>query len=120
MTMQRHRNHSSLLGSGHGSQAEAPIEKDKPPAGLLGVLLVLLVVILFVVGFLSAEILRMVNDHRAAQVNERSGNAAVTEQRALDASRLTDYARQESGAYVVPIDRAKQLLLQRGSAAPVR
>ena len=109
-----------VLGGGHGSAAEAPFEKDRPPTGFLGILLVLLVVVLFVVGLIAGELLRIVNDEHVAQVNARYENRALLEQRALDTSRLSDYARHESGTFAVPIDKAKQILLQRGSVAPLR
>lgn len=108
------------MGSGHGSASEPSFEKDTPPTALLGVLLVLMVVVLFGVGFVVAELLRRVNDANTDGVNAQYQSQALVDQRALDKSRLEDYSKQESGAYTVPIERAKDLLLQRGSAAPLR
>ena len=109
-----------FMGSGHGSVSEPLFEKDRPPTALLGVLLVLLVAVLFCVGLVVCVVLSKVNDAQSAEVNAQHQNRALVEQRALDKSRLEDFARQESGTYTVPIERAKALLLQRGSAAPLR
>lgn len=106
-------------GSGHGG-AEAPLEKDRPPAALLAVLLVLLVVFLVLVALASSQLLRWVNESRTADTNKNYQHEQLNEQRASDFKRLNEFAKNESGSFSVPIDAAKDALLKRGSARPLK
>ncbi len=107
-------------GSGHGGSVEAPLEKDRPPAAMLAVLLVLLVVFLVLVALASSKLLRLSNDGHTADTNKNYPHEQLNEQRALDFKRLSEFGKNESGGYTVPIDSAKLVLLKRGSARPLK
>ena len=107
-------------GSGHGGSAEAPLEKDRPPAAMLAVLLVLLVVFLVLVALGSSQLSRWVNEGHIAETNKNYPHEQLNEQRALDLKRLSEFGKNESGSYIVPIDSAKAVLLKRGSAGPLK
>ena len=107
-------------GGGHGGSVEAPLEKDRPPSALLAVLLVLLVVFLVLVALGSSQLLRWVNESHIAETNKNYPHEQLNEQRALDLKRLSEFGKNESGSYIVPIDSAKAVLLKRGSAGPLK
>jgi hypothetical protein len=107
-------------GGGHGGSVEAPLEKDRPPAVMLAVLLVLLVVFLVIVALGSSQLLRWANDGHTADTNKNYPHEQLNEQRALDLKRLSEFSKNESGGYIMPIDSAKAVLLKRGSAGPLK
>lgn len=111
----------SHLGSQQGGGAEAPLESDRPPAGFLLVLMILLTIILFVVGFIGVEILRRMNESNLSAGFQQRAYSELIEQRALDSKRLSEYDRAQDGVhFMVPIGVAKEELLRRASTAPLR
>lgn len=109
-----------LRESEHNSQnpAEPQVERDHPPVLGLIVFLVCISVILVIVGFTAKQLLVSFTETQNKEVNLTVKNPLLLELQAKYHEQLNSYdvIDQAKGHYRIPIDKAMEIVVRKGSA----
>lgn len=103
------------LGHGH-STGDSGSEPDESPAGMLGILFVILIVVLFAIGFATKAYLSYsVAEQQALQWS--IPNPQLIEMGVKDLAELTSYdvVNEAQGQYRIPVEKAMEILVKNQS-----